>query len=165
MANTVQAAKRAKQAEQRRGHNASFRSMVRTYLKKVVAATKPDFFWVGLSTPKQERFMAENLARLGLRAMLGGTLATCMVAAVAGVLVASVGEAGCFALNALSFVAVLVSLLLMRRTSAPPAMVAFDAPRRAVCISRRERTDSPLQAFILLNGVQYVEAARGGALS
>ena len=47
-----------------------------------------------------------------------------------------------------------------RRTSAPPAMVAFDAPRRAVCISRRERTDSPLQAFILLNGVQYVEAAR-----
>ena len=38
MANTVQAAKRAKQAEKRRGHNASFRSMVRTYLKKVVAA-------------------------------------------------------------------------------------------------------------------------------
>ena len=47
-----------------------------------------------------------------------------------------------------------------RRTSAPPAMVAFDAPRRAVCISRREHTNSPLQAFILLNGVQYVEAAR-----
>ena len=47
-----------------------------------------------------------------------------------------------------------------RRTSPPPAMVAFDAPRRAVCVSKRERTDSPLQAFILLNGVQYVEAAR-----
>ena len=38
MANTVQAQKRAKQAENRRRHNASFRSMVRTYLKKVVAA-------------------------------------------------------------------------------------------------------------------------------
>lgn len=47
-----------------------------------------------------------------------------------------------------------------RRTSPPPAMVAFDAPRRAVCASKRERTDSPLQALILLNGIQYVEAAR-----
>ncbi|MGN6543554.1 MAG: DUF1553 domain-containing protein, partial [Aureliella sp.] len=47
-----------------------------------------------------------------------------------------------------------------RRTGPPPAMIAFDAPRRAVCIAKRERTDSPLQALILLNGVQYVEAAR-----
>jgi hypothetical protein len=47
-----------------------------------------------------------------------------------------------------------------RRTSPPPAMLAFDAPRRAVCIAKRERTDSPLQALILLNGVQYLEAAR-----
>lgn len=38
MANTVQARKRAKQAENHRRHNASFRSMVRTYLKKVVTA-------------------------------------------------------------------------------------------------------------------------------
>ncbi len=47
-----------------------------------------------------------------------------------------------------------------RRTSPPPAMLAFDAPRRAVCTSKRERTDSPLQALILLNGPQFVEAAR-----
>ena len=47
-----------------------------------------------------------------------------------------------------------------RRTGPPPAMVTFDAPRRAVCTAKRERTDSPLQAFILLNGIQYVEAAR-----
>ncbi len=47
-----------------------------------------------------------------------------------------------------------------RRTGPPPAMIAFDAPRRAVCTAKRERTDSPLQALILLNGTQYVEAAR-----
>ena len=38
MANSPQARKRAKQAEKRRQHNAGFRSMVRTYLKKVLAA-------------------------------------------------------------------------------------------------------------------------------
>ncbi|HSJ04000.1 MAG TPA: DUF1553 domain-containing protein, partial [Verrucomicrobium sp.] len=47
-----------------------------------------------------------------------------------------------------------------RRTSPPPALLAFDAPRRAVCSAKRERTDSPLQALILLNGTQFVEAAR-----
>ncbi len=46
------------------------------------------------------------------------------------------------------------------RTGPPPAMIAFDAPRRAVCTAKRERTDSPLQSLILLNGTQYVEAAR-----
>lgn len=38
MANTSQARKRARQGEARRRHNASFRSMVRTYLKKVIVA-------------------------------------------------------------------------------------------------------------------------------
>ena len=38
MANSPQAKKRAKQAEKRRQHNASLRSMVRTSIKKVVAA-------------------------------------------------------------------------------------------------------------------------------
>ncbi|MDA9612138.1 30S ribosomal protein S20 [OM182 bacterium] len=38
MANTAQAKKRARQGEVRRRHNASFRSMVRTQIKKVLAA-------------------------------------------------------------------------------------------------------------------------------
>jgi N-acetylglucosaminyldiphosphoundecaprenol N-acetyl-beta-D-mannosaminyltransferase len=33
--------------------------------------TRPDFFWVGLSTPKQERFMATHLDRLPVGVMLG----------------------------------------------------------------------------------------------
>ena len=37
MANSVQARKRAKQNEKRRQHNASLRSMVRTYIKRVQA--------------------------------------------------------------------------------------------------------------------------------
>jgi hypothetical protein len=47
-----------------------------------------------------------------------------------------------------------------RRTSPPPAMMAFDSARRAVCSAKRERTNTPLQALVLLNGPQYVEAAR-----
>ena len=38
MANSPSAKKRAKQAEKRRSHNASLRSMVRTYIKNVVKA-------------------------------------------------------------------------------------------------------------------------------
>lgn len=38
MANSPQARKRARQNDKRRQHNASLRSMVRTYIKKVVAA-------------------------------------------------------------------------------------------------------------------------------
>jgi small subunit ribosomal protein S20 len=38
LANSPQSKKRARQAEKRRNHNASMRSMVRTYLKRVIAA-------------------------------------------------------------------------------------------------------------------------------
>lgn len=40
MANTAQAKKRARQAEKHREHNASMRSMVRTYIKKVILAVQ-----------------------------------------------------------------------------------------------------------------------------
>lgn len=38
MANSPQARKRARQAEKRRSHNASLRSLVRTNIKRVIAA-------------------------------------------------------------------------------------------------------------------------------
>ena len=47
-----------------------------------------------------------------------------------------------------------------RRTSPPPSMLAFDAPSREVCTARREATQTPLQALVLLNDPSFVEASR-----
>jgi hypothetical protein len=47
-----------------------------------------------------------------------------------------------------------------RRTGPAPVLEAFDVPKRVVCIARRDTTNTPLHALILLNGPQFVEAAR-----
>jgi N-acetylglucosaminyldiphosphoundecaprenol N-acetyl-beta-D-mannosaminyltransferase len=41
------------------------------HLRELVAETKPDIFWVGLSTPKQERFMAEYSHKIQTKIMVG----------------------------------------------------------------------------------------------
>ncbi len=48
----------------------------------------------------------------------------------------------------------------IRRTSPHPAMIAFDAPSRDACTVKREKTNTPLQALVLLNDPQFVEAAK-----
>jgi Protein of unknown function (DUF1553)/Protein of unknown function (DUF1549)/Planctomycete cytochrome C len=49
----------------------------------------------------------------------------------------------------------------LKRTVGPPQMSLLDAPSREVCVCRRERTDTPSQALLLLNEEQFFEAARG----
>jgi hypothetical protein len=47
-----------------------------------------------------------------------------------------------------------------KRTCPPPGMTAFDAPDRETCLIRRARTNTPLQALVLLNDPTYVESSR-----
>ena len=48
----------------------------------------------------------------------------------------------------------------VRRTSPHPAMTAFDAPSREICTVKRENTNTPLQALVLMNDTEFVEASR-----
>ncbi|MBA2113310.1 DUF1553 domain-containing protein [Bremerella alba] len=47
-----------------------------------------------------------------------------------------------------------------KRSSPPPNMTAFDAPNREICVAQRSRTNTPMQALVLLNDVTFVEAAK-----
>lgn len=47
-----------------------------------------------------------------------------------------------------------------KRTVPPPSMMTFDAPSRDLCTVKRQETNTPLQALVLLNDPQIIEAAR-----
>ncbi len=48
----------------------------------------------------------------------------------------------------------------IKRTSPYPSMITFDGSSREVCIGRRIRTNTPLQALVTLNDPVFVEASR-----
>ena len=55
-------------------HTPPFRPLTQAelgQLKNTITALKPDLFWIGLSTPKQERFMATHLHDLNTKVMIG----------------------------------------------------------------------------------------------
>jgi hypothetical protein len=47
-----------------------------------------------------------------------------------------------------------------RRTIPPPMMVNFNSADREVCVVRKDRTNTPLQALTQMNNIAFVEAAR-----
>jgi hypothetical protein len=47
-----------------------------------------------------------------------------------------------------------------RRTGPAPVLESFDVPKRVVCVARRDATNTPLHALVLMNGPQFVEASR-----
>ena len=50
-----------------------------------------------------------------------------------------------------------------RRSVRYPSLTVFDAPNREVCVARRDRSDTPLQALTTLNDPAFFEAAKGMA--
>jgi hypothetical protein len=49
---------------------------------------------------------------------------------------------------------------IWKRSAPPPMMLNFDASERHFCITKRQKTSTPLQALVVMNDPQFVEASR-----
>ena len=49
---------------------------------------------------------------------------------------------------------------IWKRTVPNPTISIFDAPTRDLCSTRRQKTNTPLQALVILNDPTYIEASR-----
>jgi hypothetical protein len=49
--------------------------------------------------------------------------------------------------------------VIIKRSVPNPTLATFDAPSRSYCITRRQKTNTPLQALVTLNDPTYIEAA------
>ncbi len=49
---------------------------------------------------------------------------------------------------------------IWKRTAPNPTIATFDAPTRDICTTRRQETNTPLQALVLLNDPTYIETAK-----
>jgi len=66
LANTKQAKKRVRQAEKNRRHNASMRSMLRTYIKKVTAAITAGDQKAALASLQEATPVIDRMANKGI---------------------------------------------------------------------------------------------------
>lgn len=66
MANIASAKKRARQAEKHRQHNASLRSMVRTFIKKVYAAIEANNYKLAFESYQAAQPIIDRMAHKGL---------------------------------------------------------------------------------------------------
>ena len=108
--------------------------------------------------PARQAFIADMVGRTDLvnaialnSSMFNG--ARIVGPAVAGVLVATIGEGWCFLLNAVSYVAVIVGLLLMRVESRPRSVRAGSTLENIVEGFRHVARTPPIRALLLMLGL------------
>jgi predicted MFS family arabinose efflux permease len=112
-----------------------------------------------LTTPAWQAIQPELVPREQLRsaAALGGVavdVARAVGPPIAGLLVAAVGAAAVFAINAVSFVAVIVALMAWKRTPSAPATVR-EPLGRAVLAGIRYTSDSKSMRRILVHAALF----------